>query len=105
MNGLLEVVQGGLWLVLGLGLPLAALALLAGVGTSFLGQATGLSDPAIGSAMRVAAVVLALWWLGGGWASRVREYTAQTWGVLAEIGRAGVPDPPGPLPPAEPTAP
>ena len=95
MSALLDLARDALLLAVMLGLPLVAVALVAGLLAGWLGQLTGVADPAVGAALRVGAIVLAVWWTGEAMAERVTELTEDTWGHFARLGRAGVPSPPG----------
>lgn|GEM_PF-1997911 len=95
MSALLDLARDALLLAVMLGLPLVAVALVAGLLAGWLGQLTGVQDPAVGAALRVGAIVLAVWWTGAAMAERVTDMTAQTWAHLAELGRAGIAGPHG----------
>ena len=95
MSALLDLARDALVLAVMLGLPLVAVALVAGLLAGWLGQLTGVQDPAVGAALRVGAIVLAVWWTGEAMAERITTLTAETWDSFARIGRAGVPSPPG----------
>ena len=95
MSGLLDLTRDALLLAVAIGLPLAALALLAGLAAGWLGQLVGMTDPAVGTAIRAGAVVLALWLGGDAIAARMTDLTADAWGRFATIGRQGLPTEPG----------
>lgn len=95
MNPLLDLVAEALMLGVIIGLPLLGLGLVAGLAAGWLGQITGVNDPATANALRAAAVVLTVWWAGPSAADRVVALTTETWRGLAALGRGGVPTPPG----------
>ncbi|MEM6996826.1 MAG: flagellar biosynthetic protein FliQ [Myxococcota bacterium] len=95
MSAVLDLARDALMLAVTIGLPLLTVGLAAGVLAGWLGQRTGIVDPAVGVAVRGGAVVLALWWSGDAIATRVQALTDQAWRTLPALGRGGVPDPPG----------
>ena len=95
MSALLDLTRDALLLAVAIGLPLMAVALVSGLLAGWLGQLVGLADPAVSTALRGGAIVLALWFAGAPIAARVTDLTADAWGRLPALGRAGVPTPPG----------
>lgn len=97
MNALLDASRDALLVAVTIGLPLLAVGVVAGLAAGWLAQLTGLTDPAVSTGLRAAAIVGALWWTGGDIAERVTAMTGQTWALLPSLGHAGVPSPPGPV--------
>ncbi len=88
MSELGDVVQSGFALVLALAWPLVGAAVAGVLAAGIAARLTGLQDQALGLAVRMVAVALALALLAVGMAQAVRQFASERWAELPALGRA-----------------
>ena len=82
------LLREGMLLVLLLAAPLLIAALLAGIVAGLLGAFTQIQDPAIGVALRVAAVGAALVMFAPSIGTQLQTFAAKLWPLITLAGRA-----------------
>lgn len=84
MTAPVDLVSDGFALVLSIALPLLLAAILGALAGLAVTRVFGVQDAATAAVARGAAVLVALMVLGASWAGQVKEFTAASWGAMAE---------------------
>ncbi len=83
---LVGLVRDGLLLALVVAAPLLVAALIAGIVTGVVGAFTQIQDPAVGLALRVAAIGLALVVFAPSIGHQLEAFANRLWPLVATIG-------------------